>query len=316
MTGQVEQAKKVAKIISTGVLVLLVVAVAQALAQMTWRVFAVDEKSVAKVIVGAGIPSQRVSIGTGKGDGSPQRAPNITQWNLFGVERKASKPAPIVEVEVKAPETKLRLELKGVYVADQAEYSSAIIADKGKSERYRIGDKLPGGVSLHQVFYDRVLLARGSRLETLRFSEKSLKGGKAAKKSKRVRSNPGRSSSSGSLLNQMRSGAVQNPREVVDKLSENSGQVLSSMINEVGLEDLAQTGEGQGFRVGAKAPKDVLSAVGLRKGDVVHSVNGLPLGDIQNDPNLMEEILNSGKAKIEIQRGKRRFVVTYPIPKF
>lgn len=310
MTTQVEQAKKAAQAIAMVLVVLLVVVIAQALSQVTWRVVVGDDDSVELTT-----NSDSLSAGSNSRNGvqPAKRMPNIAQWDLFGVENKNTAPVKEVETEVKAPETKLRLELKGVYVADQANNSSAIVADKGKSERYRIGDKMPGGVTLSKVFYDRVLLARGSRLETLRFSEKSLKSAGIAKKSARSKSK--KQGRTGSLLDQMRSGAVQNPKDIVDKLSENSGQVLSSMINEVGLEDLSQTGEGEGFRVGASAPKDVLSAVGLRRGDLVHSVNGQPLGDIQSDPNLMQEILASGKAKIEIQRGKRRFVVTYPIPK-
>ncbi|PCI48681.1 MAG: hypothetical protein COB51_04690 [Moraxellaceae bacterium] len=312
MTTQVEQAKKAAQALATVLVVLLVVVIAQALSEVTWRVVVGDD-SVELTTNSGSLPGVSAS-GNERGENhQTKRMPNIAQWNLFGVENKNTASVKQVQAEVKAPETKLRLELKGVYVADQANNSSAIVADKGKSERYLIGDKMPGGVTLNKVFYDRVLLARGSRLETLRFSEKSLKSGAVARKSTRSKSSRSRK---GSLLDQMRSGAVQNPKDIVAKLSENSGQVLSSMINEVGLEDLSQTGEGEGFRVGASAPKDVLSAVGLRRGDVVHSVNGQPLGDIQSDPNLMQEILASGKAKIEIQRGKRRFVVTYPIPKF
>jgi len=312
MTDQAGQIKKAAQIISTLLVALLVVAIAQSLAQLTWRIVVGNGENVGPMIVGSASSSSARIAATGNRDA--KSLPNIAQWNLFGVEQKNTQSVKPLISEVKAPDTKLRLLLKGVYVSADDLPSSAIVADKGKSESYFVGDKLPGGVTLHKVLEDRILLARGARLETLRFSEKSAKG--SSKRNQRVKPRRVRKSSSNSLLDQMRSGAVQNPREIVDRLSSNSGEVLDLMINEVGLEDLAQTGEGEGFRVGARAPKDVLSAVGLRRGDVVHSVNGLPLGDIQNDPELMQEILGSGKAKIEIQRGKRRFVVTYPIPQF
>lgn len=310
MTQQAEQIKKWANYLPAILLILLIMGISKTLAELTWQWLDRESNWASPVTLSAG---QTSSDSNRKAVEKTKQA-DIASWNLFGKVEPKTKAVEPTPTPVKAPDTKLRLELKGVYVADDKAQSSAIVADKGKSERYLVGDKMPGGVSLHEVFEDKVLLARGGRLETLRFSEKSLKSSSRSKSRSSSSRRATRNKNSGSLLNQIRSGKIRSASEAVEKANNSGPGMLTSMINEIGLEDMEQSGEGTGFRVGASAPRDVLSAVGLRKGDIVHSVNGQLLGDIQNDPNIMQEILASGSAKIEIQRGKRRFVVTYPLP--
>ena len=85
--------------------------------------------------------------------------------NLFGESGKA----PVKEV-VAAPETRLNLELQGVFTNNNPDLSSAIIAERGKNgELFAIGDRVPGNALLHAVEQDHVLIKRGSRLEKLLF---------------------------------------------------------------------------------------------------------------------------------------------------
>jgi general secretion pathway protein C len=50
--------------------------------------------------------------------------------------------------------------------------------------------------------------------------------------------------------------------------------------------------------------------VGLRPGYVVLSVNGQAVGDIQQDRSQLNVVMDAGSARLEIQRGERRFFVT------
>lgn len=98
----------------------------------------------------------------------------IKQWSLFGkVAPVTARPEPKpVDLEVKAPETSLRLELKGVFVAETPSESSAIIAEKGReANSYKVGDRIPGNATLEAVHQNRVLLRRGGLLEALKFPE-------------------------------------------------------------------------------------------------------------------------------------------------
>ncbi len=94
----------------------------------------------------------------------------IAARNLFGrSDAVADAPAAF-----DAPETRLRLTLEGVFQAEIPEESAAIVAEAGKpGELFLVGGKLPGGAVLAEVHADRIVLRRGTVLETLRFSDES-----------------------------------------------------------------------------------------------------------------------------------------------
>ena len=97
----------------------------------------------------------------------PQQTAPLKQEDfklLFGFnERPEAKPD-----KADMPKTKLNLILRGALAGlDNKKYASAIIQDK----LYEVGDSLPGGVTLSEVFSDHVVLNRGGQLETLYFPD-------------------------------------------------------------------------------------------------------------------------------------------------
>jgi general secretion pathway protein C len=95
----------------------------------------------------------------------------IAQLHLFGqAQSQAGGQAPTV-----APETKLNLVLRGVIVSGQASDALAIIGPRGGKEKdYTIGQSLPGGAELKEIYADRVILQHRGRLETLTLQRKLL----------------------------------------------------------------------------------------------------------------------------------------------
>jgi len=57
----------------------------------------------------------------------------------------------------------------------------------------------------------------------------------------------------------------------------------------------------------------MLTQVGLQPGDVILSVNGQTLGNMSDDQMLLDQVTASGQARLEIQRGNRRFVVNHSL---
>ncbi len=91
----------------------------------------------------------------------------IARWHLFGNAPiktvTTDKPAP-----VKAPETRLKLELLGVFFDKKTKEGWAIISEPGKPHKsYKIGDKLPGDSTLHSLEEERIILSRNNRHESL-----------------------------------------------------------------------------------------------------------------------------------------------------
>ena len=96
---------------------------------------------------------------------------DLENLDLFGRQQTSE----VLQV-VDAPETKLNLELQGVFTADNEKNSTAIIAEKNKpGELFHIGDKVSGNAILAAVYDDHILIRRGTRMEKLMFSDSSLR---------------------------------------------------------------------------------------------------------------------------------------------
>ena len=99
-------------------------------------------------------------------------AKQVADWHLFGHAQSVQlTSAPTV-----APETKLNLVLSGVIALPKQEDAVAIIAAGVKSaeKSYGIGDSLPGGASLKEIYGDRVIIEYRGRVETLTLHRKKL----------------------------------------------------------------------------------------------------------------------------------------------
>ena len=87
---------------------------------------------------------------------------------LFGVNERPEAKADKADI----PKTRLSLVLRGALAGlENKKYASAIIQGANQDKLYEIGDSLPGGVTLSEVFSDHVVLNRGGQLETLYFPD-------------------------------------------------------------------------------------------------------------------------------------------------
>ncbi|WP_419835468.1 type II secretion system protein N [Endozoicomonas atrinae] len=70
------------------------------------------------------------------------------------------------------PITKMNLILRGALSGiENKKYASAIIQVSNQDKLYEIGDPLPGGAILNQVYSDHIVIKRGNQLEKLYFPE-------------------------------------------------------------------------------------------------------------------------------------------------
>jgi general secretion pathway protein C len=137
----------------------LITLIAYAAATMSWQLvssFTPDEQTVT-VSRSATKPQTRTSLAT------------VPQLHVFG---EADKEPVTTNQPIEAPDTRLRLELTGLFASSDPKQSLAIISEKnGKDESYRIGDTVPQNATLHEIYADRVILRRLGNLETLRLKE-------------------------------------------------------------------------------------------------------------------------------------------------
>ena len=259
---------------------------------------------------------------------------NISELNLFG--SVSGGPA-----NVDAPETNLNLELQGVFTAANPKDSTAIVAESGQDGKlYRINDKLPGNAVLKAVFDNHILIQRGGRLEKLMFpNTESTNGFSSAGQASgnlgfsRQSINGTTNETSSDRLRQMRERIEARRQQLVQDAARESNlspgasirdyverfhkQIESdpqAVLNQLGVSPVA-SGEASGYRIGSNVPAQMLAQAGLQQGDVILSVNGRPVGDVSSDSSFVNQVMAAGRARVEVQRGSRKFFLTVPIPR-
>lgn len=226
---------------------------------------------------------------------------SIADMHIFGDATVA-----VVEVpkELDAPTTRLRLALLGVMAASIAENSSAIIAPKGGAgKNYRIGDVVQGRTKLAAVQQDQVILDSNGKLEALKFE---LAGKQGIQQSSKPTPAQKRAQTRGTFKERFSS--IRTPADAVQLLKDEVSNDPAGALRKMGLET---SGNGSGYKVSSSG--SMLTQLGLRPGDIILSVNGQALGNLEDDQVLLEEVTNSGQARLEIQRGNGRFVVNHTI---
>ncbi|MEH6449925.1 MAG: type II secretion system protein N [Oleispira sp.] len=236
-----------------------------------------------------------------KGSAAIAQNNSIADLHIFG---DAAVELTEVPQEVNAPKTRLRLELLGVMAASIAENSSAIIAPKGGAgENYRVGDVVQGRTKLAAVHQDKVILDSNGKLETLKFDLARKQG---IQKSGKPTAAQRKAQSRGSLKDRFKK--VRNASDAVSLLRDEVANNPAGALKQLGLETAEN---GSGYKVSSSG--SMLTQLGLQPGDVILSVNGQTLGNLDDDQMLLEQVTSSGQARLEIQRGNRRFVVNHTI---
>lgn len=233
----------------------------------------------------------------------------VADWRLFGEYQAQQQTAEPVD----APETRLRLELVGLFQHADGTLARAIIAEQGgDAELYRPGDRVPGNAVLEDIYSDRVILRRQGQLETLRLRETELSGGvsSTAQSSAAFRQAPTRRQPPPARQSTDRS-SRQGSEPDLAQLDGDPRAQREAIIQQLSL-DAVEQGAASGYRITESAPREMIGSVGLRPGDVIISVNGHALGEEAGDIAALQEVMNAGSATIEVERGTRRFTVSYP----
>ena len=315
---------------------LLVVGIAYSLARAAWFFTAGPPPPVAAAIANnpGGAPgTSATSAASATSAGSGKAAPadvafdveRVAGQHLFGVAE--AKAAPGTGAPANAPVTTLALELLGVFEATDPQQSSAVIAEQRQDgEVYQVGQNVPGNAVLAKVFADRVVLQRGSTFETLKFPESpdavnlshnAFAGGDdttgegidvQALQQEAVEAAEAELAAPAAEPPQALNGAARSGN-AVESYSNRFKVDPNRVLTELGVQAIA-SGSANGYRIGSASNAPGFAQVGLQPGDVVLTVNGQAVGNVQNDRQQIDSIRSQGSARLEVQRGNRRFFVT------
>lgn len=198
---------------------------------------------------------------------------SIVRAGLFG----ESTPAPSAD----APVTSLPLVLGGVFAyADDENLGYALLGNSSADIKfYKVGDSLPGGVRLHAVQADRVLLNRGGGFESLMMAPRTTVN--------MAPPPPLPGPSAAASINM-----------VQDIIRDNPG-ILGQVIQR---QQVFVDGRLQGMRVSPGANAQAFNRLGLRSGDLVTAINGMALVDQTNSAEVFNTLSNSPEARVTVTR--------------
>ncbi|KPJ96087.1 MAG: hypothetical protein AMJ55_02690 [Gammaproteobacteria bacterium SG8_15] len=235
-------------------------------------------------------------------------AKKISDYNLFGkFEAKKAAVAPTQPLVV--PETRLNLKLRGVFASDDTTAARAIIADaRGDEDSYSIGSQVPGGAILNEIYPDRVILEHNGRLETLKLPVEDVPEDGASNTAS------ARGGVGGAAPPSRPSGSI-SPSSVAEasaSTADNSallGQYRDALINDpnsvmglVNVRPYQKDGQLVGYRIRPGKDRALLRRFGLRSGDVVTAVNGVPMNNPVKALEVLRDLSSATQLTVDIER--------------
>ncbi len=300
LTSDLLLSPKAATIVSW-ILLLLIVYLTSLFAWSIWDYFQPRQKiTIPAIVSSANKPTSKVDI------------QKLTRYNLFGDSK-----IPVTvsnNNEIDAPVTRLKLKLRGVYAATEADLAGAMIEANNKQDVYRIGSKLPGatGLKLHKILADRVIMSRGDKFETLLIED--FVAGSTSRSIIRTtnRNNIPEKVSPASADNKVID------RRQDKKLSSDLLKLRSKLTDPQSLGELvsispamSEQNEFQGFRLAPGKNRALFGRMGLRRNDVLTEINGINLSDPSSSFSLMEQISNAEEITMTINRGGRNMNILF-----
>ena len=212
-------------------------------------------------------------VGPGAGANlSTLHVSEITSAHLFGETHSTVDDA-------NAPQTSVQLVLAGVLAVPDPKRGLAIIGpSSGTAKLYSVGSAIPGGVSLHSVYSDRVLLDRAGVIESLYLPRKAPLGGTVAQ-----------------------ADATASPGERLATLAQGNAAVLGGLVR---AQPVFIGSKLAGYRIypGGRTSVGAFTHLGLRPGDLITGVNGTPLDDPARANEILQTLSSLASANLTIQR--------------
>ena len=276
------------KYVILGINLLLVVWIAAQLATLTWGLLAPATEDAPVVSAARKMPAQQ--------DQDRRLVGQLPGWHLMGVVTKAAAPVTTA-VPADAPDTRLKLTLRGALASDDPANARAIIADpKGQDEQYSIGDTLPGNAELSEIYPDRVILKRSGRYETLRLPVDTQPAGNSAASRRTGRRVASTRNNPQQRLAAVRQQLRQNPAEIQG--------LLRASVHKDGAGNMI------GYTLSPGNDPAMFAEMGLVDGDVVLQVNDMALSDPNNGARALQALRSGEPVSVKLLRNGQEQLVT------
>jgi general secretion pathway protein C len=267
-------------LVSAGLVVLL----AWQLVQLTWTLIGASGTTSE--------PAASPSTQSGPGAAAASTAVDIqaiVNAHLFGV---AGDTGPTETDPTEVATTRMNLVLAGTIANIDPKLGYAIIGESSSSSKvYSVGKTVTGGTTLDAVYPDRVILNRGGKLEALLLPKQFKGGGAPPPVARNLRGGEG----SSGVGDQLRTMAQENPEAIT--------QILRP-------QPVFANGQQRGYRVYPGRNRQQFAKLGLRPGDLVTAINGMPLDDPSRGMEVMESMNSATEVTVTVERNGQSTQIT------
>jgi general secretion pathway protein C len=227
--------------------------------------------------------------GAGRGVRAPSLAPGrfqrhladiatITNAHLFG-----AAPAPKLD-PANAQPTNIPLVLTGIIAGNDPLSGLAILGPTAQTAKvHAVGDAVEGGVKLHSVYTDRVIIDRNGQLESLALPHQASSSAPAPSAAALPTQSP--------VVERMRKALTEQPG------------LLADLLHPQAVMDGDKV---KGFRLFPGRNRLAFARLGLRPGDEVVAINGTPLDDQERGQAILNTLPSSSEARVTIIRNNQQ----------
>ncbi|MBL8265519.1 type II secretion system protein GspC [Steroidobacter sp.] len=247
------------------VMVVLVIAIAWQLVQLTWLLLDRGPQPQAPTAPPPmNVPPVRSGVDIQA----------IVNAHLFDV---AAAQAP--QDAASAPETQMNLVLSAVFASEDPNKGLAIIGESAQAAKvFAVGSTVRPGTKLHAVYIDRVILDRNGSLEALALPKRT----------------------SGALVINRPPPPPQNQfTENLRRIAESNPSAFAEIIRP---QPVFANGVQRGYRVYPGRNRAQFSKLGLVPGDLVLSINGTPLDDPQRGLEIFNTMGSADRVNVTVER--------------
>jgi general secretion pathway protein C len=263
--------ERASRTLPRGILVLVVIAIAWQLVQLTWMIL--DQTSEAAPIRPVAVvpPPMPTSNATD--------IQAVINAHLFGVAQAEPESRP-----EDAPPIQSNLMLAGLWTDENdPKQGYAMIGESSATVKtYAVGDTVRPGITLHGVYVDRAILDTGGKLESL-VLPRTATPETAFTASAQSTGTPG-----GDLADNLR------------RIAETNPSVFAEIVRP---QPVFANGAQRGYRVYPGRNRQQFAKLGLEPGDLILTINGTPLDDPQRGMEIFSTMGTSDQVNVTVERG-------------
>lgn len=238
---------------------------------------------------------------------SAMSLPVETVENGPGIDEKSGQDL----LDSDAVQSSMRASLVGTIVADDPNWSLAMITDQTNSETgpYRVNDSLMGEATVVAILTQRVVLNHNGTKEYLELQEEANKKKGSFKPKLNRHTNKGRKDELGKGIKKTGDNTWSIERGEIDKTLSN----LNSIAMQARIVPSFKNGEANGFKLFAIRPGSLYSKIGIQNGDIIHKINGFAINSPDKALEVYQKLKSAHSVDVELTRRGQHKGLTYNI---